>query len=155
MVKVATKIRIVAVQETDTYPRKFGKTIDVPLKRGFWYVQPEALLKDPATGADITGTSLDHTQTVELEEGTHTIQFSPSTGSPDLTWKAEVFVNDVSLGTQTGIYDAKPYTASFEVKKPPPTLAEIISGFTSTFMSVMMLVIMMSLLTSIMKMFKR
>ncbi|MEM2385887.1 MAG: hypothetical protein QXO67_02785 [Candidatus Bathyarchaeia archaeon] len=147
---VETKILIVAKPNTDTYPRRFGKAVDKTLQTRFWETQPETVLKDPATGADlITSSAFRHEQTLDLAEGLHTIAFAPS--SPrDYTWEAEIFVNGKSLGKNSDVTYETQYFATFEVVKPPPTLAETISSFMGTFMGIMMLVMVISLMRAMM-----
>ncbi len=150
---VSVNIKIHGVPETDTYSRRFGLTIDVPLKSNFVNIQPEAIVKDPTTGEDfITKNEFTLTLTRDLSEGDHTIQFAQSGTVESLTWWFEIFINDVSLGKQTGIWDGNPYTATFTVK---PTLQETIAAFMGSFMSIMMLMIVISMLTSVMRTFKR
>jgi hypothetical protein len=155
MAKVTTKITVKGEPETDIYSRRFGKALDVDLKRNFWNVQPEIIMKNPDGTDLITKNAFTHDETLELEEGIHTIQVAQSYGSSDYTWKFEVLVNDVSLGTKTGVYDANPFTATFEVVKPPKTLAETMSEMMGTMMSLIMVVMLISMLSSLMKAFKK
>lgn len=153
---VQTKIEIRAAPTTDIYSRRFGKAIDRALPIRFETEAPELVLKDE-TGADlITKTAFTHVQIVDLSEGKHTIQFAPSSyKETGYFWKAEILVNDKSLGEQTDLCRETPYTATFEVVKPPPTLAETISSMIGTMTGLMMLMMVVSLMGGIMSAMKR
>jgi hypothetical protein len=140
------EIKIVARPTTDIYTRYHGKAIDTDLPLD-WY-------KDGTASPyyiKLSKTAFEHTQTVDLAPGKHTIRYSAASTAEGYYWEAEVFVNGQSLGVQSNLWYAKQYVAEFEVK---PTLADIMASFTGTFMSVMMLVMVISILVSVIKRLK-
>jgi hypothetical protein len=154
MVKVT--IKITGKATTDTQSRKLGLIFDGTLGGyGFWDTHPEYLVKDPATGADlvIAPTGFTYEADYDLTVGTHTLETAPTVGA-GLDWEFEVFINGVSKGKKSPISADVPYTTSFEVTAPPPTLAETISAMMTAMMSLVMLVMLISMLTRVIKGFK-
>jgi len=141
------EIKIVAKPTTDIYTRYHAKAIDVDLPLD-WYKEGTASPYYIKTSKE----AFEHTQTVNLSPGKHTIRYSAASTAEGYFWEAEVFVNGQSLGVQSDLWYKKQYVAEFEVK---PTLEDVISSFTGTFMSIMMLMLIISLLTSVIKGFKK
>ena len=140
---VKVEIKIVAKATTDTYTRYHGKSIDAPLPIDFY--------KDKEASPYYIGLakgSFEHTQTVDLAPGTHTIRYEPGSTAEGYYWEAEVFVNGQSLGKQSDLWIGKQYEATFEVKAG---LAEMIGALMPTVVGLMMLVLVISLISGIMK----
>jgi hypothetical protein len=153
---VSVKITVKGTPETDTYARDFAKIIDLAEP----YVYPwkeEWYMKNPDGTHFTSSTAFEHTETLDLAEGTHTIKVAPGSTSSSYTWQIEVLINDATLGVQSGRYTDKTYDATFTVTAPPPppkTLAETISDLMNMMIPVMMLMIILPMLTGLMKSFK-
>jgi len=147
-------IKIEATPTTDTLPRYHGKAIDQTLNTDFWLTQKEKMISNPDWGEYPEGPAYDsaftHTETVTLAEGKHTIRYAPSS-SPGYEWKATIYINDESLGEQTGLTRDKQYTAEFTVGEPAGGLLfgwEAFGAIFENMMSMMMMFMMMGLMMS-------
>lgn len=149
MVQVEIVIR--AEPTVDTEVRDFAKQFDTD------YIYPwreEDYLLTPEGEHFTTDSEFEHTQTKDLDIGTHRILFIVGS-SPTLYWKAEILINGVSLGVQENLYNDVPYDATFDVTAPPKTLAESMSEMINMMMSLMMLIMVMQMMTGMMKGLKK
>lgn len=116
MVLVAITIR--AEPQTDTANRTFGLAIDQTLNPNFTETQPEKILKNPDGSWLITNIAFTYSTVLNLDEGTHTIRFAPSSPS-GYTWKATIVINRInSLGEQTNLTSENQYSAQFTIQAP-------------------------------------
>ena len=125
---VTTIIRIEALTSIDPYPRYHGRTVDKPLPRGFWTVEPADIIGN-------AGSLFTFEETLDLLLGAHTVEYSPSNpgmvGTVSYFWGAKIYVNNQLVAESGEVCDYLPegkhLKATFTVgeatpsTEPPPT----------------------------------